>query len=523
MIKFDNDIIYLSGGEACYILSTGGGIKQLFCGSRIEPEDDVRALCHMEKEEIALPKCTRGGKRIMLAPTVSSVEVLKEKPTAIGTLSGGKTAKVTLTDDSGITVELFYTAYSRGGFTRRVEIYNGGEKVKLSGGGMNFAFEPSTPLWVDGNGEVMSGEPSQNRDMTNFAAATDGERAFGVLAPYADGTVQITGDGAFLPFPDIELGKGERARSAEMLIVVADSVDGLTRIFHDILREYMYGQNGRCHTVLFLPQGTDYNASPEKAAYELGCDIVAVDVEVGYESIMNLSAACKRTGIKAGLRVRDVFASGLAEIIRDFGITYMLVELNRGEPNTARSVYEKVHALRDRFPELKTEMGTIPDCLHDAWSLCYPPSTVRTAVKPLPAESFKTRFDNATVYALGYEFDPATLDDGQKRAVRAQILSYQDDAPIVMSGDVYRTKIEGGVCKMSVNKDKSRAYAVCTLGTTERLRLFGLDAHNLYRVREMNKTFSGAALSSLGIPIPQKTENESTFVLHLRQVADYEN
>ncbi|MDE7107660.1 MAG: GH36 C-terminal domain-containing protein, partial [Clostridiales bacterium] len=120
-------------------------------------------------------------------------------------------------------------------------------------------------------------------------------------------------------------------------------------------------------------------------------------------------------------------------------------------------------------------------------------------------------FDVASLGALGYEFNPMELSDGIKRAVRAQILSYQDDARCVLRGDLYCN--DG--CRMAVRKDKSRAYAVCA-SKGERVKFIGLDEHNLYHVRELNKTFSGAALIHCGIAL-----GEGTHVFHILQVADW--
>ena len=192
-------------------------------------------------------------------------------------------------------------------------------------------------------------------------------------------------------------------------------------------------------------------------------------------------------------------------------------------PSLARAIYFIKDELKKSLPELKVEWGLSIGDMHRGFAACYPGVAVRTVVNPLPTEGFKLRFDCATMGGLGYQFDPAMLDDGLKRAVRAQILSYQDDATAVMDGDLYHKRFGGGYYMMSVSKDKSRAYAVCVVNKSdsERVKLVGLDEHNLYNVRETGKTYSGAALAHYGLPLPA-TDKKSSFVIHLRQVADYE-
>lgn len=139
----------------------------------------------------------------------------------------------------------------------------------------------------------------------------------------------------------------------------------------------------------------------------------------------------------------------------------------------------------------------------------------------------KSRFDAATFGSLGYSLDPTALGEDARCAIRAQVFSYQDDAQTVVSGDLYRLGGESGdLCIMAVAKDKSKAYAVYIgdgAHKVRRIKFRGLDEHALYRVRELNKTFSGAALTCCGIAIENAEGgcvNSLTF--HFGQVADYE-
>lgn len=158
----------------------------------------------------------------------------------------------------------------------------------------------------------------------------------------------------------------------------------------------------------------------------------------------------------------------------------------------------------------------LPPCAIGSYVV--PPERVRS--------SFKTDFDAATTGSLSYMFDPSEIDENIARAMRAQIFSYQDDSALAVGGDLYRLCAEHGTyCVALVSKDKSRAYVVYVNESEEsgvsRVKLRGLDAHNLYHVRELGKTFSGAALVGYGVDVGAVKRGE-TAVFHLRQVVDYE-
>ena len=138
----------------------------------------------------------------------------------------------------------------------------------------------------------------------------------------------------------------------------------------------------------------------------------------------------------------------------------------------------------------------------------------------------KTRFDIASLGTLSYMAEITELGADIAAAVRAQVFSYQDDASLAVGGDVYRLKAiaQGDMGMLVASKDKSKAYAVYMSASGEggRLRLRGLDEHNLYKVRELGKIFSGAALAYYGIPVPAVADKNISFTFHLGQVADYE-
>lgn len=136
--------------------------------------------------------------------------------------------------------------------------------------------------------------------------------------------------------------------------------------------------------------------------------------------------------------------------------------------------------------------------------------------------SLKTSFDMCALGVLSYRLDPEMLGEGGGRALRAQVFSYQDDRELIENGDLYSLSGCGGYAAAAVSKDKSRAVAVyISGGGAARLRFFGADEHALYHVRELDRTFSGAALVGYGIDVSDVREGESVS-FRLRQVADYE-
>lgn len=326
---------------------------------------------------------------------------------------------------------------------------------------------------------------------------------------------------------------------------------------HDVLREFAEKRAfaDRPPVVLFCPPlevGKAVKAA--SAASELGCDVFAVDVgTTARGDIPEIAAACKASGIKFGIFVKPdailrngaaycdgcgkngkrfsvdfsdgnaarAFCDTLSALIEQNDIEYLMIDLPRGGiQRFARGLFDVRRTLAERFTELVAEWGIVPVDRRIGRLLCYPPCMMRTAVEPDDG-ALKAAFDKATVGCLGYRFDPTALDADKKRAVRAQVFSYQNDAPTVMNGDLYVTRFVDGACMTSVSKDKSKAYIVCVNGGgMKRIHIDGLDRHDLYHVRELNKTFSGAALEYCGVPVPT---DAATYCLHIRQVADYEN
>lgn len=568
MIKIENDKIYMTAGDACYVMGIREG--KLYAdhfGKRIELEDDVVALCGGGTPEFA-PTVTAGGKKLEFE--YAGASVLDVKPHRASALDGGKTLVVKFRAKNvlGVSAELYCTPYARGGFTKRAVVVNnsGGDIAVGVANSLRFA-KNGKLLYVTGDGDIAKTDELDGtapRSVDNFIAASADGGVYGFLSVYGDGllTAKNSADGLRVDCAEcdgVTVASGDSYMTPEVLAVFSDNgTGGMSRIFHDILREAPGGKflKERRPIVLFCPPVPESKIQGAvKAAGELGVDVFALDIGVtSAKSLAVLVAECKEAGLKPGVKLDPFRISGksavfgktcvktesgyscdlasdasikellelLEKAVKECGIEYLMIDLPRGGiQEFARGVYTVRHELRSAFgDELAVEWGIVSDKLRLGRLLCYPPCMMRTAVEL--GGGLKTAFDKASVGCLCYYIDPTALSDDVKRAVRAQIFSYQDDAPTVVYGDIYKlASTAGDVCIMSVTKDKSKAYVVCERKNKEkpaRVKLAGLDEHNIYRVRELNKTFSGAALIYCGVPLL----NADTVCLHIRQVADFE-
>lgn len=559
MIRIENDIFYMSAGEACYIFKIANGAPvHVYFGKRVEPEDDLAALGFGADGvgEIKGLAVLPDGKQTELNFVYESAQVCEQKTECGRALIGGKTLCVTLVDKKAeLRALLYYTPYARGGFARRAVIQNIGAKT------VNITSLRQTVM-CDGDCEKVGGFPTSAAEMGYFAAVgkkgygdNSGE-VYGFLCPFADGNIDVGQNptAANCSCKDLSVPAGGEAACPEMLCVYSDTGrGGMSRVFHDILRENLNdtGVLERSPAVLFLARSNGVSAAQAiKDAYEMGFVVVALDGgEYSSDEIELYASACKESDIALGLYIRpsqvkkesalfgaackkgksseykydfsDECIDGLIErataVIEQNDIRYVAVDVPETDTQkAARTLYRLKYSLVSRQSELRVDYAIRSEGLRQALSVFYPVGNFRCIISPDPPENFKQRFDHATLGTLGYELT-LPVSDGIKRAVRAQKLSYQDDALTVLRGDIYRATDGDQTICTAVTKDKSRAYTVCDAAGKKRLCLVGLDEHNLYHVHEMNITLSGAALMYCGIAL----DASGTVVLHLRQVADY--
>lgn len=495
MIGINGDIFYISAGETCYIFRIKNGVPEhVYFGKRVEPEDDLAALgCSATVPELD-----------------ADVPLLFEEAT-VDEDESGKTLHIVLGDGGAVKAHLYYTPQPRGGILRRAAVQNCGEKpVRLPTIGQSMAC----------NGVVVS---------DGIFAAADGDNensgdAYGFLCVRGDGSIDLADGRISCKRQGKTAAMDGKAyyECPQLLCVYSDSGrGGMSRVFHDILREMRNdGALYERDVALFLPKlKTGDVQDAVKAAGEMGFGIVALGSEQSDDGEINvLVAACKEHGIVAGLRITanadSSSAADIAKRLTKLDIGYAMIEIS----STADIAFaaRAVSEIKEKCTGVRVDYGVKSQAEGVAALSCYPMGVVRNVISPLPAGDFKNRFDRATLGALGYEFDVLEASEATKRAVRAQILCYQDDALTVLRGDIYSQTENDGSCRMAVSKDKSHAYAVCDSKRGMRVKLVGLDLYDLYHVRELNGTFSGAALIHCGIRL-----NGGTHVLHIRQVADY--
>lgn len=549
-------------GEGCLVLvRDGDGIKSVCFGARIEPEDDMATLMsalssdadRRESAEI----CRVDGLNFKFA----GAELVQKPPCDMPTLDGDKTLKLTFVDpEKDVEQTLYYTPYSRGGIARRTEIKNCGNKpIKLAGIGMEFALPAELEKLTECEAGAVFG--GRRGDAYGFCMLYGGECAFDVVPSACDTRVY-----AGIDVDAYELGAGETLCSPETLAVYSDAgTDGVSRVFHDILRERTVKNRRRVLGAECRGEIADIAATVSAAA-ELGTDtFVTSSLD---DKLEPLSAACRQAGIGLGIRldanacdaemfggarvsetddngdkyfdlgdpaVRSVVAGYFAETAAEYGCVYIAMPEKlpalRGKKlyEYLRGQYAFFARLKELAPELVIEGGrgdlgalayasSVYCPLNELlkYSVYFPPCTL--ACKVEKTTELKAAFDTASLFGLGYALDPAELSEPLRRAVRAQVFSYQDDARLVNDGDFYR----GAGYAVSVSKDKSKAYAVFwNNGTGGKMEFVGADEHNLYHVRELGKTFSGAALVRYGIPVCSLPSG-GTVSFHLQQVADYE-
>lgn len=520
MIKSENGYFYMTSGEACYIARLSGDrLKHVWFGRRVEFEDDLEALGKdFTCDEFSLGGDAdtvldvKTGKRVKAELKFVSADILPKKDMPLPSLRGGETLRITLVGD-GLTVELYYTPYSRGGIARRSVVKNIGSKtVSLRASAFRLGV-PNVAFEFGGKDNF-------------FGAETEGG-AYGFAALYGAPmhTVCERGkSGAVIEMSvdeDITLAQGETYYSPETLLAYSDGGKfGLMRVFHDIIRECAIPERyfGVRRPVVMESAGGD-----AYAVARLGADVLLSEKKED-------AADCKKSGISFGLKFKKgADARTIADGVKSSGAEYVSLSFDNKSYKDEIYKYGVYKQLVAEFPDLiiegERDLGSLCYCpffaasaedvtAENAITLFAPPCAV--SVRPDDRTRLKTEFDISSLGVLGYREGFDDLGENLSRAIRAQILSYQDDAALVMSGDLYR---RGGLFSF-VSKDKAKAYAVYIYKDGGRIYFDGLDTHNIYLVRELNKTFSGAALCSVGLKPFDMSEGD-TVSFHLSVVADF--
>lgn len=575
MIKTENDKIFMTGGDACYALSVDDGALRSLCfGKRCEPEDDFSSLAGASPEYVSSHlRIRRGDREITPRFVVSDMRVTERKPHIAGmpSVRGEKTLTVALVSEKHkLGLEIAYTPLDRGGFAERVTLINFGAPAELLSvgmggasivGGVTARFRGLFGESVGAQHTVGAGECGLT--VLSYPGATEqyGE-AFGAFALYG-GLFDVRADerggktelAYFLDFSEapFALDANGRFTAPEVVFVYSDcGAGGLVRAVHDIVRERIMPERfgTKRHISLYSPVGLSGKAAISEAelAARSGADTLIVNAEkASAGAAEKYVAACSASGVRAGVycdteRGEDLSEPETVEKLAEraaalvaAGVRHIKWECVR-ETSSVRASYLSEcgrYALFERLagnPELVLENGFRGGA--DYGMLCYAPTSVAVRreseselkahiraigllppcalvgyISPTGEVAFKTKFDVVSMGVPAYFADGLTQD--VVRAVRAQVFCYQDDAATVLDGDCYISD-----AAVIVSKDKSKAYsAVFSAG---RVRLCGVDEHNLYLVRETGAVYSGVALARYGVL------SEGGRTLHLRQVADYE-
>lgn len=176
----------------------------------------------------------------------------------------------------------------------------------------------------------------------------------------------------------------------------------------------------------------------------------------------------------------------------------------------------------DAIDRIRIQYGT---------SFGFPVSSVGSHVSACPnhqtgrSVSMNTRGVVAMAGSFGYELDLNRMNETDKSCIRVQIQDFHKYWDLIHNGDYYRLtnpyQDTQAAAWMSVREDREEALlSVVTLEThgnplTICIRLKGLDAGALYRDEGTGKIYPGAALMSVGIPVPAMADEYQAWQAHL--------
>lgn len=260
--------------------------------------------------------------------------------------------------------------------------------------------------------------------------------------------------------------------------------------------------------------------------------------------------------------VQEYACEAVARTLRDSGAAYLKWDMNRNFSNIGSAalpperqgevphryilgVYAVLDRLTREFPEVLIEgcaagggrydagmLYYVPQfwCSDNTDALCrlaiqrgttlvFPPSTMGSHVSAVPNHQtgrvtpLETRFAVALAGQFGYELDPRSLSEDERRALAVQSDYARRTWKTRLNGEIYRlTEPDGGDdAWISVSEDRCQAVftAVRPLARANAfpplIRLDGLDADRRYRVEETGRIYTGSELMRSGLccPFPQ--------------------
>jgi alpha-galactosidase len=163
----------------------------------------------------------------------------------------------------------------------------------------------------------------------------------------------------------------------------------------------------------------------------------------------------------------------------------------------------------DAIERLKIQYGT---------SFAYPIYSMGSHVSAVPNHQtlrttpLSTRANVAYFGTFGYELDPLTLTEEDKKEIKEQVALYKKHRELIRDGQFYRLLSpfsENETAWMVVSPDKSEAligwYKVLANANppkAQSLCLAGLDENKVYQAAGTEQAFYGDELMAIGLPLP---------------------
>lgn len=166
-------------------------------------------------------------------------------------------------------------------------------------------------------------------------------------------------------------------------------------------------------------------------------------------------------------------------------------------------------------------------------SFGYPVSAVGSHVSAIPNHqtgrkiSMKTRGIIAMAGTFGYELNLGALSQEEKEEIKEQIRVYHKYAPLIQNGVYYRLSNpfeEETAAWAFVSEDQSEVLLNAVIQeihgnmTVNYVKLQGLDEAAVYKDMETEKTYTGAVLTEVGLPLPVQLGEYQAYQIYLEKL-----
>lgn len=275
--------------------------------------------------------------------------------------------------------------------------------------------------------------------------------------------------------------------------------------------------------------------------------------------------------------VRDGIFDQITKVIDLANIEYIKMDMNRslcdlyshgadyqnfGElmHRYVLGVYEFIERLEQRYPDILIEGCSSGGARFDAgmmyytpqiWtsdntdaierlkiqygaSFGYPVSVIGSHISAVPnhqngrVTDINTRAVVAMSGNFGYELDLTKLDEDDKAKIKEHIAAFKKDWELIHNGTYYRVtgcrEYNEYVAWNMVSSDKKEALLnVVTTNTHGNpiityVKCKGLDESKIYYCEELQDSYAGSVLASIGIPLPHVEGEYNAYQFHFKQL-----